>query len=320
MKFTVQYPLRRGSDPRFLVAEHMADFVATAEQLGYGGIALTDHPAPPRAWLEGGMGHESLDPLTALSFVAGRTTTIRLITYLLVVPYRNPLLAAKQAATADLVSGGRLILAVGAGYLAEEFAALGVPFAERNALLDDAVEVMQRAWRGEDVYSQDRHVAAEQVVQRPMPTQPDGPPIWFGGNSRRARRRAAERGLGWAPLMIDDEIAVRTRTTAIATPADLRAAVAELREMAAAVGRNPDAIDVHVDWKAISSLALPAGAAIEAVSAVRDAGATWVVVKPPAQDMDASREALVRFSREVIAAFRPPGRLSGGPSPVGGRP
>jgi alkanesulfonate monooxygenase SsuD/methylene tetrahydromethanopterin reductase-like flavin-dependent oxidoreductase (luciferase family) len=146
VRFTLRYPMDRGIGRQLLTPDSVVRIARAAEQAGFGSIALTEHPAPSAKWLAAG-GHESFDPLSALAFVAGVTERIRLLTYLLVLPYRNPLLAAKQAATVDVLSGGRLTLGVGTGYLRSEFVALGADFAERNELFDEAIEVMTGVWR-----------------------------------------------------------------------------------------------------------------------------------------------------------------------------
>jgi alkanesulfonate monooxygenase SsuD/methylene tetrahydromethanopterin reductase-like flavin-dependent oxidoreductase (luciferase family) len=110
-------------------------------------------------------------------------------------PYRNPFLTAKQAATLDVLSGGRVILSVGTGYLRSEFLALGVEFEERNALFDEALEVIRRSWSEDDVVYEGLHFKALGQTQRPRPPEP-GPTIWIGGNGKVARQRAARHGSG----------------------------------------------------------------------------------------------------------------------------
>ena len=104
---------------------------AAAEAAGFHGFGFTDHPAPTERWLQAG-GHDALDPFVAMGFAAARTTTVRLIPNVVVLPYRNPFVVAKSGATLDLLSEGRFTLAVGVGYLKREFAALGVEFDERS--------------------------------------------------------------------------------------------------------------------------------------------------------------------------------------------
>lgn len=233
MKFTVEYPLTApGYDPALLRPEGMAEIARTADELGYEAFAFTDHPAPSQKWLDAG-GHESLDVFGALGFCAAHTSRIRLMTYLLVVPYRNPFLAAKALTTLDLLSGGRLTVGVAAGYLRSEFRALGVDFEARNALFDEALEVIRGLWRQSPFSHEGEHFSAADVAAIPMPAQPGGPPIIVGGNARLSRERAA-RADGWSPLMTTAEVAESVRTAQISTVEDLGRCIAEMRDAVAA--------------------------------------------------------------------------------------
>jgi probable F420-dependent oxidoreductase len=125
----------------------------------------------------------------ALGAVAAVTERISLLTYLAVTPYRNPMLLAKAAATVDMISGGRFILGMGTGYLKGEFFALGVDFEQRNALFDEALEVLPMHGSGERFSYEGRHFNARDLIARPSPKRPI--PIWIGGNSKLTRRRVA---------------------------------------------------------------------------------------------------------------------------------
>ncbi len=160
---------------------------------------VTDHPIPSDRWLASG-GHHALDPFVALSFAAAATERLRLHLNLLVLAYRNPFVSAKAVASLDALSGGRVIVGVGAGYLEPEFTALGVDYAERNELTDEAIVTMRAAWTGDSVTASGRHWHAAGNTMLPRPTQPAGPPIWVGGNSKQAIRRAVELGDGWMPM------------------------------------------------------------------------------------------------------------------------
>jgi len=127
------------------------------------------------------------------------TSRLRLLTHLAVVPYRNPFLLAKSAATLDKISHGRLTLGVGTGYLKTEFFALGVDFDERNELFDEALEVLPLHWKGEPFSYEGKHFTARDVIARPRPAQ-DPIPIWIGGNSKLTLRRVAEKAQG-APMI-----------------------------------------------------------------------------------------------------------------------
>jgi probable F420-dependent oxidoreductase len=301
VKFTLQYPIAHaGYSPALLAADGMRKVVTAAEAAGFDSVAFTEHPAPSQKWMAGG-GHESFDPLTALALCAGVTSTIRLQTYLLVLPYRNPFLAAKQAATLDLLSGGRVILSVGTGYLRSEFLALGVEFEERNALFDEALEVIRRSWSEDDLVYEGLHFKALGQTQRPRPPGA-GPTIWIGGNGKAARRRAARHGQGWTPLIIGPEMAKTTRTAPLRTTSDLARAVEDLRELAAVEGRDAGQLDVQVEWRESSSISAHADRILERVEELNDAGATFMVVDPPGDDLERTVDLIAAYGESVIAA------------------
>src|SRR3954469_2717485 len=151
MQVSLGLPVHRVDAPdEFVTGEAVAQVSRAAEAAGFAAVFVTDHPAPPARWVRGG-GHVTTDPLVTLAFAAAATSTIRLQTNLYVPAYRHPLLSAKTVASLDVLSGGRVILGVGAGYLEGEFAAVGADFAARNDTLDEAVGVMRAAWTGAPV-------------------------------------------------------------------------------------------------------------------------------------------------------------------------
>ena len=176
--------------PEFLVGENLAGLATLVEESGFAAAWLTEHPAPAQAWRESG-GHDALDPFVGLAVVAAATSTLRLLTYLTVVPYRNPFLLAKSVATLDALSGGRVELGMGAGYMKTEFGALGVDFDVRNTLFDQSLEAMKLAWTGEPVTFEGLGVSAREVTCYPPSVQRPHPPLWFGGNSQLTLRRVA---------------------------------------------------------------------------------------------------------------------------------
>jgi len=304
VRFTVEYPIGSGGfSPAFLEPQSMLRFADALERAGIDALAFTEHPAPSKKWLDHG-GHESFDPLTALAFCAAATRQLRLMPYLLVLPYRNPLLVAKQVATLDTLSAGRLILAVGTGYLRSEFAALGVDFSERNELMDEAVEVLRRVWTHESLAFEGRHFAAVGQVSVPPPQQLPHPPIWFGGNSQRARQRTATAGQGWAPLIIEESVARTTRTAAISSLAELRLGIEDLRQRTVAAGRDPSEIDVQVQWQRSASLEGESSATVDLLGELASAGVTWVVIRPPVDNIERAIESIHRYSEEVMPAAR----------------
>jgi probable F420-dependent oxidoreductase len=164
-----------------------------ADRAGFFYVAVCDHVAIPRQ-LAQAMSTTWYEPISTLGFVAAQTTRTRLMTNVFVGPYRHPLQTAKAFATLDTLSGGRVILGMGAGHVEGEFDALGLPFAERGKMLDHAVDGVKDLWRAEFTGAGD-----DAVGMRPRPVQQPRPPIWIGGSSRPALRRVAERGDGWIP-------------------------------------------------------------------------------------------------------------------------
>jgi probable F420-dependent oxidoreductase len=224
----------------FVSAAAITELARAAEDGGFDAVYVTEHPFPDTRWLETG-GHHALDPFVALSFAAAVTERIRLQTNLVVLSYRNPFLAAKSIASLDVLSGGRTIIGIGAGYLEGEFRALGVDPARRNELTDESIRAMTAAWAGEPMRYEGEGFTAASNVMLPRPVQTPRPPLWIGGNSRRAMRRVAELADGWIPMpttgMSDDAVASRLKTAGIDSISALGGRIAELRQMFADAGR-----------------------------------------------------------------------------------
>jgi probable F420-dependent oxidoreductase len=238
MRFSVGLPCERVDRPdEFVTGPAVMEMAAAAEAAGFDACYVTDHPAPDDQWLTGG-GHHAPEPLVALSFAAAATTTLRLQTHVYIAAYRNPFLAAKGMGNLDTLSGGRVILGIAAGYLRPEFGALGVDFDERNELLDESIDVMRRIWTEDAVAVEGRHFKARGVTVRPRPASPGGPPIWIGGNSNVALRRAVERGQGWVPFPNPPQTAKALKTPTITSLADLEQRMQTVAEHSAAVGRT----------------------------------------------------------------------------------
>jgi probable F420-dependent oxidoreductase len=240
----------------------------------------------------------------ALTWAAAATERLRLIPNILVLPYRNPFVVAKAGATLDLLSGGRFTLAVGAGYLKSEFAALGVDHAERNELFDEALGVLQAIWTGDEVTVEGRHFSARGITAHPRPVSEPHPPIWIGGNSGRARQRVADRGDGWAPFPAPAGLAATARTAALDTPERLADAVDDLRRRLDEAGRDPAAIDLAWSNPAggdPSSDAFDADAHLEGLAALERLGVTWVQVGLPHDSLGHIVETLQRYGELVIA-------------------
>ncbi|MFI5662771.1 LLM class F420-dependent oxidoreductase [Streptomyces sp. NPDC051684] len=294
MRFLFHYPEAHGPDADMLDAGPLTEVARAAEQFGFSGLSFSEHPAPGARWLNHG-GHQTLDPFVALSHAAAVTSRLRLLTYLAVAPYRNPLLLAKQAATLDRLSGGRLVLGLGAGYLKGEFHALGVDFEERNALFDEVLDVLPLHWSGEPFSYEGRHFNVRDAQAMPRPAQRPVP-LWIGGNSRLTRRRVAERAHGWMPMSGGPELSATARTPTLGPLPELAGAIAEVRDATAAAGRG-DRVDVLHSYRdeALAEPARDADRHREAFAALEKAGVTWTAVSCPSRSAAATMEFLEAF-------------------------
>ncbi len=274
MRYLIQHPEPIGIERDLFDAGDVVSIAKAVEAAGWDGLAFTEHPAPGYRWLAEGGGHQTLDPFVALGAAAAVTERIKLLTYLAVVPYRNPLLLAKAAASVDLLSNGRFILGMGTGYLKSEFFALGVDFDERNELFDEALEVMPLHWSGEKFSYEGRHFNARDVIARPSPRL-GTIPIWIGGNAKITRRRVATRAQGWMPMSGPPEMATTTRTAHLSGLDDIGAAIRELKEMA---GDRAAEIDVMVLYTDDSILKPDADVERhrDMLGRIAEIGATWV--------------------------------------------
>lgn len=294
MRIMYQYPEATGLDAEMLDAGPLTELARVAEDAGWDGFAFTEHPAPGLRWLQAG-GHQTLDPFVALGHVAAVTSRLRLLTYLSVLPYRNPLLLAKAAATVDILSGGRFVLGAGTGYAKAEFHALGVDFDERNALFDEALEVLPLHWSGEPFSYTGRHFSAREVIARPRP--PQRPiPIWIGGNSKLTRRRVAERANGWMPMFGPETLFATARTASLSTVGQLAEQISRLRADAGLRGAGLDVSVPYVDPH-VHGADADLGRHRAAIEELAQAGVTWVIVPGRAASRDESVAFLERFGK-----------------------
>ena len=233
MKISVEFPSvvhREGP-------AQVASLARAIESAGYDDIAMFDYvvvgygtdtrPEPPYPATS-----PVLESLTTLSFLAAVTDRVTLSTELLVLPQRQPVLVAKQASTIDTLSGGRLRLGVGAGWQSAEYDALGEQFSGRGARLDEAIGLLRDCWSEKRIESVGQRFKADSVGMEPKPPQGGNLPIWVGGGSQAALRRAAAVGDGWmVPILENDD--------------EARQCLSDLRRYAELIGRDPDSIELQ---------------------------------------------------------------------------
>lgn len=301
MRHLVTYPLvSHPANPELMSRAAIVRFATRAEELGFDAIGFTDHPAPSHRWLQAG-GHDALDPFVAYGLVAGVTERLRLVPNILVLPYRNPFLVAKAAATLDLLSEGRFVLAVATGYQRGEYRALGVDFDERNDLFDEALAVIRGVWVEDDFAYDGRHFTAKGQTANPKPAQV---PIWIGGNSALSRRRVAAAADGWSPFAAPALLARTAKTPVLESLDDLDPMLDHLWRYVGEAGRDPAAIDVCVQALGCASPGEPGfapGQHLDTLAALAGRGVTWTSTGVPGDSLDHALEVLELYATTVIA-------------------
>lgn len=285
---------------RFGTTENIRRIAETAEALDYDSIWVSDHVVAPSVVL-GYFGSSFWEPLTVLTYAAAVTKKVRLGTSVIIVPYRDPLITAKAIATIDQLSHGRVIFGAASGWLEPEFEALGQKFAERGEQTDEYLRIYKEAWTKEDPEFQGRYRTFKDLKFEPKPVQQPYPPLWIGGISKRAIRRAVEFGDGWQP--------VRTSL------GDTKDCIATLRRTAERAGRKLDRFTISVrlpTWFADAKgsddgqMITTADDMVARLAAYRDLGVSDVLVDfflgiphDPATSVDTFVRAMERFARDV---------------------
>jgi probable F420-dependent oxidoreductase len=304
MRHLVTYPLvTHPYSPELVTLPALVGFATKAEELGFDGIGFTDHPAPSHRWLQAG-GHDALDPFAAFGVVAAVTERLRLIPNILVLPYRNPFVVAKAAATLDALSGGRFVLAVATGYQRGEYRALGVDFEERNRLFDEALEVIRGAWTTDDFAYEGLHFTATGQTANPKPT---GIPVWIGGNSALSRCRVAAGGDGWSPFPAPAQLARTAKTPVLETVDDLVPMLDHLWRCTEESGRDPADIDICLSALGCAppgDQAFDPAQHLDTLSQLSDLGVTWTGTGVPGDTLPHALDALEHYATTVIDPLR----------------
>ena len=293
-----------------------------AEKAGFDFLSANDHIVVPAKlgsaypYTQGGVWSASehghcFDQLATLAFVAGCTETLRLLTSVMVVPHRPVIQTAKMLATIDVLSNGRLILGVGAGWMQEEFKLLGAPFEDRGRATDEYIEAFKELWTKERPSYKGQHVDFDNLIFAPTPIQKPHPPIWVGGESPAAMRRTVKLGDAWYP-------GNNNQLKPLDTPARLAAGIAELHKLAEKSKRDPNSLGVTLiaqapfGWTAEtvqdgSARRMFTGNSSEMAAdavALAGIGVTDVALRLGGATLAEAIERTERFGAEVIAKAR----------------
>jgi len=318
MKFGVHFGSRGvAGDPDTLKA-----IAQKAEELGYDHFGMSDHVVVATdvesayPYSESGKFFAqdtgvSLEQVTALGFVAAATDRIQLLTSVLVLPHRHPVLAAKMLSTVDVLSKGRLIAGVGVGWMAEEIALLGgPPFADRAKASDEYIEAFRELWTAEAPARHGAHVSFDNLLFAPKSGQSPHAPIWVGGEAKGALRRAGRLGDGWYPVAANPRLPLDT-------PDLYGQALADVRGHAEQAGRNPEAIagallaiysriGSELDGRDGGRLAFTgnAQAIVDDISQFQERGLQHFLIGGDGDDYQGTADRLELFATEVMAKFR----------------
>lgn len=305
MRFVLTHPMHTHPyHPELVTGSGVAAIATAAERAGFDGFGFTDHPAPTQRWLAAG-GHDALDPFVAMGYAAAVTSTLRLIPNLVVLPYRNPLLVAKSGATLDALSGGRFVLAVGAGHLKGEFAALGVDYEKRAGIVDEGLDVIRRIWAEDSVSFAGEHFELRGVTAHPRPRV--RPRIWIGGNTAAARRRVVMFGDGWCPFAASDVLARATRTDTMDAEVRLTEGIDDLRRRCDRVRRDFGAIDITFNGLpgTPGTPEFNADAYLAEIGRLAALGVTGIQVSVPGDGLGRALEAVEEFGESIVRHVRP---------------
>jgi len=283
--------------PKFS-ADGLVSIARAAEELGFDSVWTTDHLLVPKdQYYPYG---RLIETLSSLSFLAAKTDRLRLGTSVLILAMRNPIVVAKEVAAIDILSRGRMVLGLGAGWMEKEFDFVGARFERRGSYLDESIRLMRTLWSDEVVNFNGRFFKISEGIFEPKPFQKGGPPIWIGGNSESAIKRAARYGDGWHPVG-PDPVGLKERIGALAKLAGRRLDVVprvtvELNETKPKKQRAPSGEPRY-------ALTGPVGEVIEDMGRLKDAGANGIVCFFGDKDTLGYLERMKSFAREVMPSF-----------------
>ena len=276
-------------------------YARKADSLSWDWLTLPEHLVMPTEMAEH-MGPRWAESITAAATLMGATERIHMLTYILPLPYRHPLLLAKQIATMEFLAGGRFTLGTAVGHLEKEFEVLGVPFNKRGAMTDEYLAAIKVAWTSDKPEFEGEFVRFKDITIEPKPIQKPHPPIFIGGNSKAAMKRAAEHGDGWIPWLVTSE----ELPDCIAYMKSLPAYAAKADRFEILVTTTAYQVEdySHAESGA-TQIAGDRDSVLRGIESLRKAGATSVQVMPPrVETLEESLDWIEWYDQEIIPQFR----------------
>ncbi|MCI0771305.1 MAG: LLM class F420-dependent oxidoreductase [Chloroflexi bacterium] len=296
--------------------ENVATMTQKGEEMGYDIVSVSDHIVVPNTidsvypYNESGKfvssaGGEYMEQLTTVSYLAGITSSIRLLTSVMVVPHRSPVLTAKMLATIDVLSEGRLIVGCGVGWMKEEFEAIDAPrYEERGQVTNEYIRIFKELWTSDAPEFHGKYADFSDITFAPKPVQKPHPPLWIGGESPPALRRAAQLGDAWYPIGSNPKFPVGT----VKQYAEYRDRV---RENARRAGRDPETLDFaySVNWNNESEAEMVNGERriltgmpeqlADDVKRLEELGVNHLLINLQAENLDATLARMDGFASKV---------------------
>ena len=313
----MQYGFYLPSGGQAAQPDNLTSIAQQGDKLGFFCMVMPDHVVQPRTvdsqypysvtgdiqQAHSTASDERLEQITTLAYLAGITDQIKLVTSVMIIPYRNPILTAKMLSTLDMLSKGRLILGAGVGWMEEEFELLDTePFAERGAVTNEYLRAFIELWTSDNPTFEGKYVNFSDITFLPKPVQKPHPPIWIGGQSKPAIRRAAQIGDAWHP--------VGAIPAAPLEPEELAENLALLHNYAEKAGRDPSQIQVSVKAPLYDSNNSDGsrrrftGSPDEVrqdVQTYADVGVTHLIFDFRTADPHQTEDRMAQFSEEVMA-------------------
>ncbi|KRT65781.1 MAG: luciferase-like protein [Candidatus Dadabacteria bacterium CSP1-2] len=300
MKFGIALP----NFGKYAKRDAILGIAKTAETLGFDSVWVSDHIVIPES--HQGFGNVFYEPIATLTYIAALTTKIYLGTSVIILPYRNPIILAKMVSTIDVLSNGRVILGVGAGWLKEEFKALGVSYRERGTMTDEYIQVLKTLWTQKRPKFIGMYNKFEDINFLPKPIQKPCPPIWIGGNSQKAIERAVNLGDGWHPVGL--------------TPYEIKENVNYLNELLGKKGKSPSdfviSLRKNLQIKRTSKKEIKKAderetlrgmpeKIIEGIEKYKNSGVSHLIFHVLSGNLKGVIETMEFFSREIRPAIKP---------------